>query len=381
MNKIINFFIKTIKFILLVALILFTSVCCLYCFSEGFFIFMIPFLISLALYYLLNIKIRSKNWLIEIWLIEIIKIFFFHVFIVLIILSFLSALFGFLGYNNLSLINTIYCDKLDESSTGNIMPTNSDASVNTINTHLNTPDTIPKTDSSKITLESDKYYHIRKDYVDKAIEIISKGVEQGVDKIVANVGSAAEGGTAAATILKSSITTGSKLLLAGASAVIVAASTKIGITVGENLLSRSSTNTTSDVLTKMDLDIIPSPTGFFVPSFFDSPEILIPLEQLIRCQFFLNFLILFSVLILIGLLFNKLFLSNNILVSFISRFLNKNTVIKFNAYKLKIDKFNNSFFFLLFWINAFTLLFNLFISLVISCELTFDLDYYLTAHN
>jgi len=48
---------------------------------------------------------------------------------------------------------------------------------------------------------------------------------------------------------------------------------------------------------------------------------------------------------------------------------------------MRLEKFNNSFFFLLFVINAITLLFNIFLSLVISYELTFDLDYYTSAHN
>ena len=76
-----------------------------------------------------------------------------------------------------------------------------------------------------------------------------------------------------------------------------------------------------------------------------------------------------------------MFLSNNILVTFITKFFNKDIVLKFDSYRMKLDKFNNSYFFLLFGINSLTLLFNIFLSIVISCELTFDLDYYLSVHN
>lgn len=179
-----------------------------------------------------------------------------------------------MGYNELSLIDTIYCDGLCASERVplevicqliRIPP------VNNTNIPSNTPDTNSNTNSRKIELDSDKYYHIRKDSVDKAVEIFSKGVEQGVDKLVANVGAAAAGGTAAATVLKSNLHVVPKLAIAGASAVIVGASTKIGIAIGEAVVSKSRANPATDVLTKMDPDRIPSPTEFFVPSVLETP--------------------------------------------------------------------------------------------------------------
>lgn len=210
---------------------------------------------------------------------------------------------------------------------------------------------------------------------------MGKVVEQGVEKVVANVGAAAAAGSAASTVLKSNLPVVPKLIIAGTSAFVVGASTKIGISLGEALVYKNGANPATDLLTKINPDRIPSPTEFFVPSILETHDLLSPLEELIKYQFMLNFLILFSVLILIALLFNKLFLSNNIFVSFISRYLNKNIIMKFDSYRMKIERFNNNYFFLLFLINSLTLLFNLFLSLVISCELTFDLDYYLAAHN
>ena len=132
--------------------------------------------------------------------------------------------------------------------------------------------------SNKIELDRDKYYHIRKDSIDKVVDIISKGVEHGVEKVVANEGVVAAGGGAASTILKSNLPIIPKLALAGTSAAIVAATTKIGISIGEAVVSKSLANPSTDVLTTMDPQIIPSPTGFYVPSFLETPGILSPLE-------------------------------------------------------------------------------------------------------
>ena len=311
---------------------------------------MIPFLLCLALFCLLNTKLLSQTWLIEI------AKDFFYVFLTILIFMLLASLLLFLGYNDFSLMDTIYCDGGDDtdSLSGSTKPTNLDAPGNNTNINANSHDPNSNTNSSKIQLDSEKYYHVRKDSVDKAIDLASKGIEQAAEKIVANVGAATAAGTAAATILKSNLPLVPKLAIAGASAAVVGASTKIGIGIGEAVLTRSKENPTTNVLTKIDPDRIPSPTEFYVPSIIETSELISPLEELIRYQFILNFLILFSIVILIALLFNKMFLSKNIFVSFIERFFNKDIVSKFESYKIKIDKFNNSFFFLLFWLNAIT---------------------------
>ena len=51
-------------------------------------------------------------------------------------------------------------------------------------------------------------------------------------------------------------------------------------------------------------------------------------------------------MVMIVLLVNKLFISSNILVSFIKNKFNKDIGLNFDYYRLKIDKFNNSFFYL-----------------------------------
>ena len=64
-----------------------------------------------------------------------------------------------------------------------IQPTNLKSPGNNKNIPSNTPYTNSNTISSKIQLDSDKYYHIRKIYVDKGVEQITKGLELGVDKV------------------------------------------------------------------------------------------------------------------------------------------------------------------------------------------------------
>ena len=380
MNNLMNIFLKTIKFLSLVALVLLVAAFAFLCISDGFFLFMVPFLLSLAFFYLLYTKLQSKSWFLD-----IATDLFFNILLAIIILILLGALFLILGYNDLNLldtiIDTIYCDGVDASDSLSNQPTKMDSPGNSSNLSSNNLDMHSKSNSSKIELDKDKYYHIRKDSVDKGVDILSKGLEVGIEKVKANVGAASAAGTAAATVLKSNLPVLPKLALAGASAVVVGASTKIGIAVGGAILTRNSANTSTGSFPITYPDRLPSPTEFFVPSILEAPEVLSPLEELIRYQFILNFLILFSAFILLTLMFNKLFLSNNIFVSFITRFFNKDLVFKFDSYRIKIDKFNNSFFFLLFGIITLTLLFNIFLSIVISCELTFELDYYLAAHN
>ena len=371
-QKWMNLFLKTIKFLSLLIFALFIIACAFYCFSDGFFIFMIPFLFSLVLFLWLNKKLKSQFFLTQIFT----EIFVYLIIYIIIIICW-AAFYFLTGYFDFSLFDlifdTIYCDGLDDTDSGSNQKTNLDSPGN--NTNNTSPDT-----NSKIELDSEKYYHMRKDSVDKAVELVSKGLETGIEKAVANMGAATAAGTAATAVLKSSLPAVPKLALAGASAAVVGASTKIGIAIGEAVL-KGKENHTTDALNKMDPDKIPSPTDYFVPSLLDTPELVSPLEELIRYQFILNFLIFFSIVILIALLFNKMFLSNNLFVSFITRFFNKDIVLKFNTYRIKIDYFNNNFFFLLFGINSITLLFNIFLSIVISWELSFNLDYYILTHN
>ena len=63
---------------------------------------MIPFLLSLALFFLLNKKLESKNWFIE-----FAKDYFFIVLLAFIILL---AAFLFVTILDLNFIETIYCE-------------------------------------------------------------------------------------------------------------------------------------------------------------------------------------------------------------------------------------------------------------------------------
>lgn len=213
-----------------------------------------------------------------------------------------------------------------ESYSGNSKPTKLESAGTSTNIPSNGSDTKTETNSSKIELDKEKYYHVRKDFVDKVVELVDKGVERAVEKAVANLGVAAAAGGAASTVLKSKLPIVPKIAAAGVTAVVVGASTKLGIGIGEAVLNKSRENPSTDVLNKIDPDKVPSPSDFLMSSVLETPELVSPLEELIRYQFILNFLILFSVLILIFILFNKLFLSNNYFISFITRFLNKDTV-------------------------------------------------------
>jgi len=73
---------------------------------------------------------------------------------------------------------------------------------------------------TNIVIESDNYYHIKKDSVnvDKGMDIINQTLNKNLDKLVSNVGAATAAGGAASTVLKSNLPPIQKLALAGASA-------------------------------------------------------------------------------------------------------------------------------------------------------------------
>lgn len=89
---------------MLVVFGLFTTALVIYCVSEGFVILMIPFVLSLALFFLLNKKVQTQKWFLE-WA----KDFFFTVLPFFLILILLAA-FLFVTNIDLKLIETIYYD-------------------------------------------------------------------------------------------------------------------------------------------------------------------------------------------------------------------------------------------------------------------------------
>jgi hypothetical protein len=259
-----------------------------------------------------------------------------------------------------NLLNLIYCEGDDE-----ITPETNNDNKNQKN----------------IVVESDNFYHIRKDSVDvsKGMDIISKTLDSNFDKLVSNVGAATAAGTAASAVLKSNLPPAQKLALAGASAAVVGASTKIGIAVGEAIVKNNSLNSSID--SKTLNQETPSPDTSFISSVLEKSELISPLEELLRNQFILNILILFLIIIFLVLLFNKLFINNNLINNFIRNNLNKNIILKIDYYKAKLEKFNESYFLILFSINTITLIFNLVLCLIINYELTFNLDSYILVHN
>lgn len=225
-------------------------------------------------FYFLNTKLQSHKKhldLASVYLWEVLLSFF------IIIIFLLFVAFFLITNTDLNLIETIYCHGLDEQVSNTTQATNFNSPDNSPNIASNNPNMSPNTNSSKIELEPEKYYHVRKDTVDKVIEVISKVAEVGVEKVVAKVGAAAAGGTAAGAVLKRNLPLGPKIAEAGASAAVVAVSTKIGITLGEAFVTRSSGNPSTDVLNKIASDRIPSPTEFYVPSILETPELLSPL--------------------------------------------------------------------------------------------------------
>jgi hypothetical protein len=239
--------------------------------------------------------------------------------------------------------------------------------------------TSPAPDSNKLNLDKNEYYHIRKDSVDRAVDIVTDMAKVAVKQIIPNMGAGAAAGAVASAVIKSALPPGQNLIMTGVTAGVVGCTTKIGLALGDALISKASGS--SSPLNPSNVP--PSPTEFFVPSILEKAEILSPLEQLIQYQLGINLLMLILIIILIFLLCQKFLFSNSssILISFIKKNLNTESSLKLDKYKKKIDIFNESYFLVLFTINSLTLLFNIFLSIVISSELTFDLAYYIQTHN
>lgn len=201
-----NIYLKTVKIILAFVFGLFIALCFIYCVYDGFFVFMFPFAISISVS--LNKYLQSNNWLFG-----FAKYFILNLITTIFILL-IAFIFGY--YFNLN--DFIYCEGED----------------------LNGSNTAES--DNKIKLDSADYYHIKKEYVNMGIDttngFISKGLELGIEKLAPNIGAGTAAPTIAATVLKSSLPPLQKLALAGTSAAIVGASTKIGLHIGETIIKK-----------------------------------------------------------------------------------------------------------------------------------------------
>lgn len=117
---------------------------------------------------------------------------------------------------------------------------------------------------------------LKKTLLEKGMDIINQTLNKNLDKLVSNVGAATAAGGAASTVLKSNLPPIQKLALAGASAAIVGASTKIGISVGEAIVKNNVLNNGNDNKTPIDQET-PSPDTSFISSILEKSELISPL--------------------------------------------------------------------------------------------------------
>lgn len=128
-----------------------------------------PFLLSLLLFGLLNTKLQSQNKYIE-----LASEYLWEVLLAFLIVFLLFLAFLLVTNTDVNLIDTIYCQGFDAQVSDTIQSTNINSPDNTPNIKSNSPNTTSNTNSSKLEHDSDKYYHVRKDSIDKADEFISK---------------------------------------------------------------------------------------------------------------------------------------------------------------------------------------------------------------
>jgi hypothetical protein len=127
-------------------------------------------------------------------------------------------------------------------------------------------------------------------------------------------------------------------------------------------------------------DQIPSPTNDFISSFLDNSEISSPLEELLKCQLGLNVLMLIEIFILIISLINILYINKSFnILNKLDKYLNITN--KFSYFINKTKNFNHNFFIVIIIIISISLIFNIFISIYISSELSINLQDYVDVHN
>ena len=115
-----------------------------------------------------------------------------------------------------------------------------------------------------------------------------------------------------------------------------------------------------------------------IPSILEFGENVSPLQALLNYEIVIGLLILFHMIILILILFNKLYVSGSIKI--FSKLVNKNILIKYEKYKVMIETLGSRVLIILFIINVVFLLGYIILLIYINIELSTNLDDYINVH-
>lgn len=231
----------------------------------------------------------------------------------------------------------------------------------------------------KLELEVDKTTgdSIKKTVTNVALKTIEKfGME-----LASNAGIGTAVGAVGAAILKSNLPPMQKLAMLGGSSAITAAGLKLGTNSAEALIIATGATAYRDI----EADQIPSPVDPFINSFLDKSELSSPLQVLLEVQFYISILLFCLIVLFLYLLFTKLFskytsatVQNIVIKNMDQRSMNTNNAKSFFNFT---GKMSDKFFYFMFILLTLNIIFLIFLSFVISFELTTNLDIYLKSHN
>jgi len=152
--------------------------------------------------------------------------------------------------------------------------------------------------------------------------------------------------------------------------------TAIGATLGLSSASVLSKAINKNILKKDDVD---DGDDKSISSVLEFGENISPLQTLLNYEIVICFLILFHMVILILILFNKLSVLTG--MNIFSKLISPNIKVKFEKYKVMVENLGNRFLMILFIINAIILIFDIFLLIYVNFELSTNLDDYIYVHN
>lgn len=278
------------------------------------------------------------------------------------------------------LFNTIYCDETDSETETDTEENNKESK----NKNKGKDDD-QKKDSSNYE-NSYKYSgSIEKGVVKEAVE----GVVEGVGKVLPELFAAATGAKLGSTIIKSTAglpplqKAGLGILTAAASSAGVSVALNVAKEINKNISRKANSSQNSDserLLSKIkdnDKDIN---TDFDIPSILEYGDVLSPLQNLLNNEIAILLLILIHIFIIIMVLVNKFYVSGSL--NLISKlFSNSKLLVKFERYKIIVDKFSNRFINLLLVINIIFIIAYILLLLYINIKLSSNLDDFIDVHN
>jgi len=289
------------------------------------------------------------------------------------------------------LFNTIYCDETDSETETDTEENNKESK----NKNKGKDDD-QKKDSSNYE-NSYKYSGSIDKGVVASLEAV-EGVVEGVGKVLPELFAAATGAKLGSAIIKSAaaaafaaaplLKAGLGILTAAASSAGLSVALNVAKEINKNIISKANSSSSircqnSDserLLSKIkdnDKDIN---TDFDIPSILEYGDVLSPLQNLLNNEIAILLLILIHIFIIIMVLVNKFYVSRSL--NLISKlFSNSKLLVKFERYKIIVDKFSNRFINLLLVINITFILAYILLLLYINIKLSSNLDDFIDVHN